>query len=484
MTYQVFAQKWRPKNLKDVIGQDLTVKAIAQSLQSGQISPAYLLTGTRGVGKTTLGRIIAKTINCKKYPTDEPCNVCESCQAFNSQSHPDLHEIDAASKTKVEDTRTLLEHIQYTPIMSHFKVYLIDEVHMLSNHSFNALLKTLEEPPKHVLFLLATTDPQKIPATIISRCIHYSLSAITNEQIQGMLCKVLDEKNHTYEAGALNSIAHAAYGSMRDALTMLEQACSLYPSNLQESDINNWLGQISSKQLDPLIKAICDQDQQTIIDILKSVRLQQTQPKTLLEQLAKKWHQKCLDAAINKTGECDYYLNQFEIITHGFKQLSQVSYPWLVVEMTLLRSAFSCPLNSEKNHEIAKESNETTLIEKIAQHPSRGLLKQALSHLNMPERLTAPYRMTYSVQHDSFYTDAIKKKIKDVLAELLECTQSQITLQQSDEPGASVYEHKQTHDKEQRSEAMKNLNKDPLVKDLMNALATEVDQGDLHLHEK
>ena len=227
MSYIVLARRLRPQTLDDVIGQPLVTQALKNALQSGTLHPVYLLTGTRGVGKTTIARIIAKSLNCENGTP--PCLTCDTCQMIQAGTYPDLFEIDAASRTKVEDTREVLDQVQYMPQTGKKKVYLIDEVHMLSQHSFNALLKTLEEPPQHVQFILATTEPEKIPKTILSRCLHFNLQPIAVSEIQKHIEHTLTSDNVKFDSEATLQIAEAGDGSMRDALSLLDQCLAIDP---------------------------------------------------------------------------------------------------------------------------------------------------------------------------------------------------------------------------------------------------------------
>src|SRR5210317_1734293 len=218
MSYQVLARKWRPKNFKELVGQEHVSRALINGLDNERLHHAFLFTGTRGVGKTTIARILSKSLNCDTGVTSKPCGTCSACTEIDEGRFVDLIEVDAASRTKVEDTRELLENVQYAPTRGRYKVYLIDEVHMLSNHSFNALLKTLEEPPPHVKFLLATTDPQKLPVTILSRCLQFNLKKLPMADISASLASILDQESIEYDEPAIRLIARGAEGSMRDAL--------------------------------------------------------------------------------------------------------------------------------------------------------------------------------------------------------------------------------------------------------------------------
>ncbi|WP_253378776.1 DNA polymerase III subunit gamma/tau [unidentified bacterial endosymbiont] len=256
MSYQVLARKWRPQTFADVVGQEHVLTALANGLSLGRIHHAYLFSGTRGVGKTSIARLLAKGLNCETGVTATPCGVCDNCREIEQGRFVDLIEIDAASRTKVEDTRDLLDNVQYAPARGRFKVYLIDEVHMLSRHSFNALLKTLEEPPAHVKFLLATTDPQKLPVTILSRCLQFHLKALDVEQIRAQLEHILDEEKIAHEPRALQLLARAADGSLRDALSLTDQAIASGDGKLSTDAVSSMLGTLDDDQALSLIEAM------------------------------------------------------------------------------------------------------------------------------------------------------------------------------------------------------------------------------------
>jgi DNA polymerase-3 subunit gamma/tau len=265
MSYLVLARKWRPQTFSNVIGQEHVLRALINGLDQDRLHHAFLFSGTRGVGKTTLARIFAKSLNCEQGVSSTPCGECSSCQEVDAGRFVDLIEVDAASRTKVDDTRELLDNVQYAPSRGRYKVYLIDEVHMLSTSSFNALLKTLEEPPPHVKFLFATTDPQKLPVTILSRCLQFNLRRLDIEQIAGHLSTILQAENVEYETTALDDIAKAADGSMRDALSLLDQAISHGSGTVSSTQIHDMLGTISQQQLYQIIQALIDQDGQALI---------------------------------------------------------------------------------------------------------------------------------------------------------------------------------------------------------------------------
>jgi len=260
VSYKVLAVKWRPRRFEQLVGQQHVVRALVNSLAEGRLHHAYLFTGTRGVGKTTVARILAKALNCEQGVVPEPCGVCDACVAIDEGRFVDLLEVDAASRTKVDDTRELLDNVQYAPTRGRFKVYLIDEVHMLSTHSFNALLKTLEEPPPHVKFLLATTDPQKLPITVLSRCLQFNMKKLTPGQIQAQLEKICAAEGVAADPDALRALARAADGSMRDALSLLDQGLAFGGGKVELDAMNDMLGTIDRAHVLRLIDALARQD--------------------------------------------------------------------------------------------------------------------------------------------------------------------------------------------------------------------------------
>ncbi|RMG50394.1 MAG: DNA polymerase III subunit gamma/tau [Gammaproteobacteria bacterium] len=260
MSYQVLARKWRPRSFEELVGQPHVQRALMNALEADRLHHAYLFTGTRGVGKTTIARILAKCLNCEQGVSAHPCGECESCRAIDEGRFVDLIEVDAASRTKVEDTRELLDNVQYAPTRGRYKVYLIDEVHMLSGHSFNALLKTLEEPPPHVKFLLATTDPQKLPVTVLSRCLQFNLKRMAPQQIVEHLHHVLEQEGIEHDMEALDLLARAADGSMRDALSLLDQAIAYAGNRVPADAVREMLGTVSRGHLHALLEHLADAD--------------------------------------------------------------------------------------------------------------------------------------------------------------------------------------------------------------------------------
>lgn len=289
MSYQVLARKWRPRNFAELVGQSHVVKVLANSLTAGRVHHAFLFTGTRGVGKTTIARILAKSLNCLEGVSAEPCGQCEHCVAIDEGRFVDLLEIDAASRTRVDDTREILDNVQYAPAQGRYKVYLIDEVHMLSTHSFNALLKTLEEPPDHVKFVLATTDPQKIPVTILSRCLQFNLRRLSPDEIGAQMIRILEAESLPFEPEAITLLARAADGSMRDGLSLLDQALA-GGSHLLEAEVREMLGSVERRHVHELAEALAELDANRAIDIVAEVFAQARDLGQLLLDLAESLH--------------------------------------------------------------------------------------------------------------------------------------------------------------------------------------------------
>ncbi len=298
MSYQALARKWRPRRFADMVGQEHVRRALTNALASDRLHHAYLFTGTRGVGKTTVARLFAKALNCEQGVSVEPCGECGACIAIDGGRFMDLIEVDAASRTGVDDTRDLLENVQYAPTQGRYKVYLIDEVHMFSKSSFNALLKTLEEPPPHIKFLLATTDPQKIPPTILSRCLQFNLRALTPEQVGGQLTRVLLAEQIAPDAAAVELLARAAAGSMRDALSLLDQALAHGGGQLHADAVRAMLGTLDRSHAVRLLGALAEGDGPALLAALAETNAQAADPATVLDDLLRLLHQVALCQAV------------------------------------------------------------------------------------------------------------------------------------------------------------------------------------------
>jgi len=290
MSYLVLARKWRPKRFSELVGQEHVVRALGNALDTGRVHHAFLFTGTRGVGKTTIARIFAKSLNCEKGTSAEPCGVCAACTDIDAGRYIDLLEIDAASNTGVDDVREVIENAQYMPSRGQYKVYLIDEVHMLSKAAFNALLKTLEEPPGHVKFLLATTDPQKLPVTVLSRCLQFNLKRLDEDQIQGQITKILAAEQIQADAGAIRQLARAADGSLRDGLSLLDQAIAYAGGALSDEAVGTMLGSVDRTQVAALLDALADGDGARLLQTVETLAGFAPDWGNVLEALAEALH--------------------------------------------------------------------------------------------------------------------------------------------------------------------------------------------------
>ena len=286
MSYLALARKWRPKNFGELAGQEHVMRALTNALGTGRVHHAFLFTGTRGVGKTTIARILAKSLNCETGVTATPCGICGACREIDEGRFVDLIEVDAASRTKVDDTRELLDNVQYSPARGRYKVYLIDEVHMLSTHSFNALLKTLEEPPPHVKFLLATTDPQKLPATVLSRCLQFNLKRFPPGLIFKRLGEIAQAESIPFEPDALRLIARAAEGSMRDALSLLDQVIAFGGNSLTAADTRTMLGTLDRSQVFGLVDAVASRDAKAVLACVDQLDERAPEYREVLGELA------------------------------------------------------------------------------------------------------------------------------------------------------------------------------------------------------
>ena len=365
MSNTVLATKWRPKLFSDLIGQEPVVTALINSLDNMRLHHSYLFTGTRGVGKTTLARILAKCLNCETNGiSSQPCGICDSCKAIDSGQFVDLYEIDAASRTKVEDTRELLENVQYMPTQGRYKIYLIDEVHMLSTHSFNALLKTLEEPPEHVKFILATTDPQKIPSTILSRCLHFSLSRISSEVIEQQLEKILNNEKINYEKNAIKNISKIADGSMRDGLSITEQCISHGDNKITYENICKILCLMPIENINKIINMLVDEDSDSLINFIEEIYYQSVDFKYILEEIISILHQTAIfkvtkkmqdniyDVSIKKLSDKyneDEIQILYQIAVSNLKDLEYAPNYKSGFEMTVIRMLLFTPFSFDKN---------------------------------------------------------------------------------------------------------------------------------------
>ncbi|QEH09197.1 DNA polymerase III subunit gamma/tau [Histophilus somni] len=431
MSYQVLARKWRPKTFSEVVGQEHILTALSNGLCENRLHHAYLFSGTRGVGKTSIARLFAKGLNCIRGVTAEPCGECEHCKAIEEGRFIDLIEIDAASRTKVEDTRELLDNVQYKPTQGRYKVYLIDEVHMLSRHSFNALLKTLEEPPEYVKFLLATTDPQKLPITILSRCMQFHLKALSEKQIAQHLEFILQQENIPFEYPALEKLATAAQGSIRDSLSLTDQAIAMGNANVSLDTVSIMLGLLDDNQPIDILYALQQGNGEMLMKSIQAVAEKGADWDKLLVTLAEKLHQiamlQLLPQQINEENSLGFLAKHitpedvqffYQVIVSGRKELASAPNHRIGAEMILLRSlAFhpkfispssAAPIEQsavQKSQNIVQPSLvEMPVVSVAEQLPSQNLIRKptiadkvdtklsttALSALEALEQLSQP----------------------------------------------------------------------------------------------
>ncbi len=352
MSYQVLARKLRPATFDALVGQEHVVRALRHALDTGRLHHAYLFTGTRGVGKTTIARVLAKCLNCEQGVSSTPCGECSRCREVAENRFVDLIEVDAASRTRVDDTRELLENAQYLPTRGRYKVYLVDEVHMLSASSFNALLKTLEEPPEHVKFLLATTDPKKVPVTVLSRCLQFQLKNISAERIADYLAAALAEEGVAFEPEALTTIAGAARGSMRDALSITDQAIAYGQGSVKAGDVAEMLGLVGRDQVSALLDAVAAQDASRVLAVTAELAEQAVDFQDLLAELIAAFHRMAVEQALSPPAAAAEASGAFapevvqlyyQIALMGYRDLQIAPDPRSGLEMTLLRMLAFAP---------------------------------------------------------------------------------------------------------------------------------------------
>lgn len=417
MSYQVLARKWRPQAFTDVVGQQHVLTALANGLSLGRIHHAYLFSGTRGVGKTTIARLLAKGLNCETGITATPCGQCDNCREIEQGRFVDLIEIDAASRTKVEDTRDLLDNVQYAPARGRFKVYLIDEVHMLSRHSFNALLKTLEEPPEHVKFLLATTDPQKLPVTILSRCLQFHLKALDQDQIRGQLEHVLQAEKIDAETRALQLLARAADGSMRDALSLTDQAIAMGQGQVTTATVNNMLGTLDDEQPLALIEALVHADGTQVMALLNQAAARGVEWEALLVEMTTLLHRVAMIQLLPSALSDD-----MAAIAQRLRELARVLPPADVqlYYQTLLVGRKELSLAPDRRMGV-----EMTLLRALAFHPKAAIAepvaRPTMSQQAVPAPAPAPAQsVTRNEAPPSPPQEPVSQGLPDATSQLLQ----------------------------------------------------------------
>ena len=413
MAYQVLARKWRPKTFADLVGQEHVVKALRNALDEGRLHHAYLLTGTRGVGKTTIARILAKSLNCENAQHGEPCGVCQSCTQIDTGRYVDLLEIDAASNTGIDNIREVLENAQYAPTAGKYKVYIIDEVHMLSKSAFNAMLKTLEEPPEHVKFILATTDPHKVPITVLSRCLQFVLRNMTSQQVADHLAHVLNNENIAYEPAALQLLGRAAAGSMRDALSLLDQAIAMGSGSVAEQDVRQMIGAVDKQYLYELLAGIVNQDGEALLAKAQEMAARAIGFDSALSELAMLLQRLALIQAVpsalahdDPERETLLQLSQalsgeqiqlyYQCAIHGKQDLSLAPDEYAGFVMTLLRMLAFAPLAADA-HDVGGHIENTELHSaETGVHAAKKPLQLPQSEAAKPPVQTTPAPATSS----------------------------------------------------------------------------------------
>ncbi len=413
MSYQVLARKYRPAVFSEMVGQQHVLQALINALDQNRLHHAYLFTGTRGVGKTTIARILAKCLNCEAGLTSIPCGECASCREISEGRSIDLIEVDAASRTGVDDTRELLENVQYMPTRSRYKVYLIDEVHMFSKSSFNALLKTLEEPPEHVKFLLATTDPKKLPVTVLSRCLQLNLRNMTPENIVGYLQSVLASENVDYEESALWQLGRAAEGSMRDALSLTDQAIAYGKGFVADKDVLDMLGGVDQREIHHLLQDLIDDDAAQLLDHIRNVAQYSPDFSRILADFLSLLHRIAIAKAVpdtvdNSQGDRESVIGLAAGLTpedlHLYYQIGLIGQRDLLLapdiqsgfEMTMLRMLAFRPHSAEANRESGRQTSAGTTIENPLAEKSTD------QHQNSepPKKNTESKGSTHSADHE------------------------------------------------------------------------------------
>ncbi len=430
MSYQVLARKWRPKIFTELVGQEHVVTVLVNALEQKRLHHAYLFTGTRGVGKTTIARIFAKSLNCETGITSNPCGVCDTCQDIDKGRFIDLLEIDAASKTKVDDTREILDNVQYSPTRGRFKVYLIDEVHMLSRSSFNALLKTLEEPPEHVKFILATTDPQKLPVTVLSRCLQFNLKALTVKQIEQKTQQILEAENVSFESGSLTLLAKAARGSMRDCLSLTDQSIAQGQGNITLANIQQMLGGVDQNWVYKILIALLKQEPKVLMELSLEIASYAPNYSRLMAELIQLLHQVAMTQIVGQHFDLSPEHNQlvdkfsqamsaediqlyYQIVLNGRKDLPYASDEQAAFDMLLLRMLAFTPVSNSQG--LPAKTTENIPVENSLENVGAGFDDVELkpTNISMPVSLNESLEITTESQTETRETPLIEEPISD-----------------------------------------------------------------------
>jgi len=455
MSYLVLARKWRPRTFSELVGQEHVQQALVNALDSGRIHHAFLFTGTRGVGKTTIARILAKSLNCERGVSSQPCGECGACREIDEGRFVDLIEVDAASRTKVDDTRELLDNVQYAPTCGRYKVYLIDEVHMLSGHSFNALLKTLEEPPPHVKFLLATTDPQKLPVTVLSRCLQFNLKRLPAPLIAARLQHILKAEGAAAEPGAIGLLARAADGSLRDALSLLDQILAYGAGRVTETDTRAMLGTVERQQVVGVVERLAAHDARGLLETIAAIDEYAPDYGQLLDEMAALLQKIALRRAVPDMPEDEVYADEllrrlaldvtaedlqlfYQMAILGRRDLPMAPDPRIGAEMTLLRMLAFRPQEAAASKQpqsggdskpaaggakgpaagAPAQAEETDWPGMLANLDLQGAARQLASHCRLVERSGDLFRFLLDARAESMRTRQLEDRFAQALARL------------------------------------------------------------------
>lgn len=507
MSYQVLARKWRPKNFSEVVGQEHVLRALMNALLQNRLHHAYLFTGTRGIGKTTIARILVKCLNCETGITATPCGRCDACLEIDAGRFIDLIEVDAASRTKVEDTRDLLDNVQYLPAKGRFKVYIIDEVHMLSSHSFNALLKTLEEPPEHVKFLLATTDPQKLPITVLSRCLQFNLKIVSPELIQKQLKHILVQEKIEFEDLALYQIALAACGSVRDALSLLDQAIGFGYGKINTLDISLMLGSVDTGKIFILLEALVSNNAKEILKVISDLAELAADFVNVINELlevfqqiaviqlvpdadATNWqHQELIRklASQIKPEEVQLY---YQICLIGKRDLSlapslRSGFEMLMLRMLAFRPEITVSTLSESKPEktVIADQVENQSIDILKQLNVTGPTQALLTHCVVTKIGQNEVEILLETKQAIWLNKKHEERISQALSQYLQRPITAII--KLGTPAIDTVAKEVKRDEAQKNtQALQSIEKDPRVKELMNKFGAKMISKPVKFEEK
>ena len=535
MSYQVLARKWRPKSFATLVGQEHVVRALTHALDQNRLHHAYLFTGTRGVGKTTLARIMAKALNCEAGVSSTPCGVCAACTAIDSGRFIDYIELDAASNRGVDDMTQLLDRATYAPTIGRYKVYVIDEVHQLSGHAFNAMLKTLEEPPEHVKFILATTDPQKIPVTVLSRCLQFNLKQMPMTHIVDHLSRVLEAEGVAFEPAALRHLAKGAAGSMRDALSLLDQAIAHGAGRVEDEGVRAMLGTVGDEHLFALLDGLVAQDVQAMLEVAKLMDARSLSFDGGLQELASLFHRIALmqfapEALLDDTErthlapyaqalDAEYLQLAYQIAIHGRDELSLAPDDYSGFVMSLLRlhafrperggagnagkTAPAMPVRKAPSAVTPPPRNAPTAVPPaptsiaaavpppapavampadedwhalVARLPLTGMAKQLAQHCELSERTASLFRLRLPPVHKHLLGKAQQDKLQTELQNA--CGSSlRLEIDVAEVAGETPAQRNRNTQRERQDRAIASIEQDPFVRDVVDLFDASIDES-------